>query len=176
MSTTTGRQPTPTNPRPEYDRLLGDVRKGLIDVVVVMREDRLHRQPAELETFIKDCKQAGMNRLMSVKSGPTNLSDPSALLILRVKGDVAAYEVHVTTDRILDHMQELAEQGKYSGGTRPFGYEGDGITIREEEAKLIREAAQYIIEGGTLYSLVQDWNARGIPTVLKKRDHGASRR
>ena len=46
-----------------------------------------------------------MTRLFSAKSGPTNLRSPSALMILRIKGNVAAYEVEVMTDRVKDRMR-----------------------------------------------------------------------
>src|SRR5664279_407923 len=49
----------PSKPRDEYDRLMRDVKAGKIDVVVVAREDRLHRQPGELEAFVDACKSAG---------------------------------------------------------------------------------------------------------------------
>src|SRR4051812_25184649 len=39
-------------PRPEYRRLLGDLRAGLVDVVVAWHPDRLHRRPVDLEEFI----------------------------------------------------------------------------------------------------------------------------
>ena len=32
-------------PRPEYQRLLNDIREGVIDGVLIWRLDRLHRQP-----------------------------------------------------------------------------------------------------------------------------------
>src|SRR4051794_7764795 len=44
-SATTGR-------RPAYQKMLDDIRAGLVDAVVVWDLDRLHRRPIELEYFI----------------------------------------------------------------------------------------------------------------------------
>ncbi len=78
-----------------------DITRGKVDVVVVYKEDRLHRQPIELEQFVAGAKSAGMTKLYSVKSGFTDLSDSAALMILRIKGDVAAHEVDQLRDRVV---------------------------------------------------------------------------
>jgi len=45
-------------PRPEYRRLLDDMRAGTVDAVVVWHLDRLHRHPRELEEFfdVHNCR------------------------------------------------------------------------------------------------------------------------
>lgn len=160
----------PDKPRPEYERMMRAVEGGKADVVVVYREDRLHRQPAELEAFASRAKKAGLTRLHSVRSGSTDLTDAAALMTLRIKGDVAAYEVAVTKERILRKQQELAESGKsHGGGRRAFGWqrvagERDGTVVCEEEAVLIREAAERVLRGETLRSIAMDWEGRGVPT------------
>jgi len=39
--------------RPEYRRMLGDIESRALDAVVVWHVDRLHRQPKELEEFLR---------------------------------------------------------------------------------------------------------------------------
>ena len=160
----------PDKPRPEYERMMRAVESGKADVVVVYREDRLHRQPAELEGFVSRAKAAGMGLLHSVRSGRTDLTDPSALMVLRIKGDVAAYEVAVTKERIIRQRRDLAEKGRSNGGgRRAFGWQRtddyrDGTVICEEEAVLMREAADRVLRGETLRSIAMDWERRGIST------------
>ena len=159
-----------TNPRrkrPEYDRLLHDIAAGRIDSVVVYAEDRLHRRPAELETFVAACDTAGLTKLASV-SGDVNLNDPDALLMLRLKGAMAAREVAVLQRRLKRKFLDKAERGEFHGGGRPFGYETDGIKVRESEALLIRQAAQRVLEDGSLRAIAKDWNERGIRTSWDK--------
>jgi len=51
------------------------------------------------------------------------------------------------------------------GGHRAFGFETDGVTIREREAVRIREAADRLLEGGSSSGIVRDWNEQDVLTV-----------
>jgi len=158
----------PKKKRPEYQRLLKDIQSGQIDAVVVWDEDRLHRQPRELEEFVTVCETAGMTTLASV-GGDTDLNDDNALFMLRIKGAMAAQEVAKIRKRIQRQKLESAEKGLDSGGGRPFGFESDRVTINDDEAVLIREAATRVLEGSTLYSIRNDWTERGITSVTGKK-------
>jgi site-specific DNA recombinase len=138
----------PRKVRPEYQRLLADIRQGKLDAVVVWDADRLHRQLGELVDFVAAGETAGLRLLGSV-GGDIDLNDENALMLLQFKVAMAAAEAKKVRKRILRKKLELAERGRYSGGgTRPFGYERDGTTVRESEAELIREAARRVLEGG----------------------------
>ncbi len=52
--------------RPEYERLLEDVKAGVVDAVIAWDLDRLHRRPAELERFFETADAAGMRYLATV--------------------------------------------------------------------------------------------------------------
>ena len=45
--------------RPDYLRMLEDIESGSIDAVAVYHADRLHRQPRELEDFIRLADRRG---------------------------------------------------------------------------------------------------------------------
>ena len=79
-----------TKPRPEYERMLDDVRAGVIDAVIVWDVDRLTRKPAELETFIDLADRHGLS-LASV-GGEIDLATPQGRLTARIKGSVARHE------------------------------------------------------------------------------------
>lgn len=153
----------PGKSRPEHDRLLADIRAGKLDAVVVWDVDRLYRQPRELEPFVDACEAAGLKTLGSV-GGDIDLNDESALMLLRFKVAMAAAEVAKIRKRIVRQKQERAEKGLFNGGIRPFGFEADGVTQNATECVLIREAADRILEGSSLQSIVRDWNARGVLT------------
>src|SRR5207249_4706333 len=71
--------------------------------------------------------------------------------------------------RIKRKHEQLAADGKlHGGGTRPFGYEQNRITIRQSEAKVIRDGARRIIAGDSLRSVTRDWNDRGVLTSAGK--------
>ena len=123
--------------RPEYERLLEDVKDGRVDAVVVWDLDRLHRRPSELERFFEIADAAGLRFLSSV-SGDVDLETGHGVLVSRIKGAVAAEEVAKLRQRVRRKHRELAEAGKVSGGgTRPFGFEADRLTVRAEEAVIV---------------------------------------
>jgi DNA invertase Pin-like site-specific DNA recombinase len=157
----------PGKRRPEHERLMADIRSGKLDAVVVWDVDRLYRQPRELEPFVDACEAVGLRVLGSV-GGDMDLNDESALFMLRMKVNMAAMEVAKIRKRTRRQKQERAEKGLTNGGHRAFGFEPDSVTIRESEAVHIRQAANRILEGGSLSGIVRDWNQQGILTVNNK--------
>lgn len=81
-----------------------------------------------------------------------------------------------TARRVARKHEELAEAGKPGGGgVRAYGYERDGLTVREDEAEVIREMAARVLSsctgdclgdcrshGWSLHQVVDDLNARGV--------------
>jgi DNA invertase Pin-like site-specific DNA recombinase len=153
--------------RPEYERLLQAMRDKSIDAVVVWHEDRLHRQPRELEGFI-DLANAHRIALATV-TGDIDLATPEGRLRARMLGGVGAYESEHKAVRIRRKHEALAKDGKLSGGgTRPFGFERDRVTIRETEAELIRAAVTAVLAGQSVRAIATEWAARGVRSPAGK--------
>src|SRR5207248_211564 len=88
----------------------------------------------------------------------------------RITGAVARKESDDKSRRIRRKHEELAAAGKPSGGgTRPFGYEADKLTIRPDEAEVIRDCARHVLAGDSLRSICIDLNERGVVTVTGKQ-------
>ena len=51
---------------------------------------------------------------------------------------------------------------------RPFGWEPDGITVRESEAAILREIAGRVLKGEPQDAIAADLNQRGITTSQGK--------
>jgi DNA invertase Pin-like site-specific DNA recombinase len=165
-----------TKPRDDYKRLLGDIREGRLDAVVVWMEDRSHRQVIELAEFVKTCQAAGISRYASVGT-EYDLSDPDQVTMLFSIARMSETEARRMSIRVKRSLKELAGAGQYHGGPKPYGYEGPikdengvvanrariGKAIVDEEAMIIREAARRILNGESLRSVVIDLNRRGIP-------------
>ena len=142
-------------PRPAYDRLLADVEAGRVEAVVAWHNDRLHRSPRELETFISLVERTGCKVAM-VTGGDYDLTTPDGRLAARIVGAVARKESEDKSRRIKRKHLELAERG------RPASWEGWGIRS-EAERVLVREAAARVLSGQGLRTVVRDWNERGVP-------------
>jgi site-specific DNA recombinase len=151
--------------RDDYRRLLRDIADGLVDAVIVYDSDRFYRQPRELEEFLDVCEQADIDQLTQV-TGDVDLGSADGKLTLRIKAAVAVKESDDKSRRIRRKALELAENGKVSGGgTRPFGFEEDRITLRPDETVVIVELADRVLAGESIRSLCFELNERGITTT-----------
>jgi DNA invertase Pin-like site-specific DNA recombinase len=148
-------------PRPEYLRLLADIEAGRIDALVCWDPDRLHRRPIELEHFIPLVEKHRVEIAM-VMAGYYDLTTANGRMVARMLGVTARHESEHKSERTKRKHLELAEAGKPVGSTRPFGYEPDRVTIRPDEATLIREAAERVLAGQSLRSLCLEWNTAGM--------------
>lgn len=151
--------------RPGYEQLLAELNDGAADAVIAWHPDRLHRSPRELEDFIDIVERAGAE-VATVTAGDLDLSTPAGRMTARIHGAVARHESEHKSERIRRKHLELAQDGKVpGGGRRPFGYERDRVTIRANEAELIREAATRVLAGESLRSIVARWNEAGVRSV-----------
>ena len=151
--------------RPAYERMMGAIRAGTVDALLVWHPDRLHRTPRELEDFI-DLIEEHKVTVASVAAGDYDLATPDGRLMARITGSVARKESEDKSRRLLRKHLELAENGKVGGGgRRPFGYEQDRRTIRESEAVEIRKAADRLLAGESVRSITRSWREGGVPSV-----------
>src|SRR5262245_34972595 len=152
VSATSGR-------RKDYQRLCADIADGVVKRVAVWEMDRLHRQPAELEEFMKLVERHGVE--LANVGGHVDLSTPEGQLQATTRGNVAAFETAIKSRRQKRANLQRAEDGK-PWLARSFGY--DGTTIVPAEAAAIRKACRALLNGATLWSIAKEWNAKGLKT------------
>lgn len=156
-------------PRPAYKQMSEVLNAGAADYVLAWHPDRLTRQPRELEDLI-DLLERTRTQIRTATTGDYDLSTPSGRMAARIVGAVARGESEHKSARLRRKHEELAENGRLSGGgTRPFGYDDDRVTVRKDEADVIRDLAARALAGASIYSLVEDLNRRGVPTASGKQ-------
>jgi hypothetical protein len=110
-----------------------------------------------------------LTALASVE-GDINLASHDGRFHARILGAVARKSSDDASRRIKRKNEERAAAGlPTGGGTRPFGYRPDRVTVYPVEAALVREAAQRALAGDSVRAIATDWNARGIATAAGKR-------
>lgn len=150
-------------PRPAWNRLLADVRSGILDAIAVWHVDRLTRTPRELEDVIDLADRHGLE--LATVSGEIDLATPTGRMIARMLGAAARHESEHKAERQRRQRRQAAEAGKVSGGgARPYGYADDRVTVLEEEATIIRECAARTLAGESLSSICRDLQTRGVTT------------
>ncbi|GAA3127536.1 hypothetical protein GCM10010466_17920 [Planomonospora alba] len=151
------------SPRPAWRRLLADIEAGAIDAIVCWHVDRLTRSPRELEDVIDLADRRGIE--LATVTGEIDLATPTGRLIARMLGAAARHEAEHKAERQKRQRRQNAEAGKVSGGgMRPYGYAADRITVIEDEAEVIREAARRVLAGESLASICRDFETRDIRT------------
>lgn len=154
--------------RPDFQRLLNDLRAGVIQAVAVWDVDRLVRQPRELETLIDiawDLGKTGRTVWLADAGGVGRLDDDNFVMQLRIKIAFANKSAADTGRRVARKHLELATKGLPNGGTRSFGYAPGMTAVMPEEAEVVREIAQRLLAGSTLRSVAAWLNEIGCKTA-----------
>ncbi len=146
--------------RPEYERMRADFDAGRFSVLVCYDLDRLTRQPAQLEQWIEAAETRGL-RIVTL-NGEADLGTDAGRLFARVKVAVARSEVERMGARRKRANEQTVAEGRPAPGRRPYGWEKDGVTIREEEAQIVRDIYAAVLDGNSLRALVRDLNVRGV--------------
>ena len=151
--------------RPQYAQVLEDLEAGAINGLLVYDLDRLHRQPSELESFIELCQRLRLTNVASV-SGDIDLTRSDGQFQARILAAVAKKESDDKSRRIRRKHEEIAATGRVSGGgSRPYGYEADKVTVRASEAAIVTECGQRLLAGEPVLSIVRDLNERGVTSA-----------
>src|SRR3979409_2495879 len=154
--------------RPALQQLLGDIRSGKVDVIVVYKVDRLTRSLADFAKLVELFDQHNVSFVSVTQQFNTTTS--MGRLTLNVLLSFAQFEREVPSERIRDKIAASKRKGLWVGGTLPLGYEmKDGkIAIVEEEAELVRSIFQRYLELGSVNELVRDLRERNIRTKAKR--------
>lgn len=129
--------------RPAGSRLLADMEEKRFDAVVVYRTDRLGRETSSAFTALSMIEGSGVAFLSATESYG---QDPMGATMRDMNVVFAAHERRVIAKRVTDAMYRHANEGKWTGGVRPYGYRVvDGyLMIDEPEAAIIRRIYTWI--------------------------------
>jgi DNA invertase Pin-like site-specific DNA recombinase len=153
--------------RAGYERVLDAIRLGSVDLVLARHPDRLHRSPIELEEFIDVVDQSGVE-VATVQAGRVDLSTPTGRMQARMTGTVARYESEHRSERTKDAHERIASQGRWAGGTIPFGYHHEksapgGLSLDPEQSDRVRGWVDSLLAGDLLADIVKALNEEGYP-------------
>lgn len=154
--------------RAAFGRLGAAIRAGHVDAVVATNQARIYRHTTKFLEFCDECKDFGVEVMALVSDADIN-PNGSLFVATIIAAKDAEYRRNIGELIRRKHL-ELAMDGRPKGGPRCFGYEKDGITIVPREAKAIRWAVKYLLDGGTIYGVRKKWMADGIESVTNKRN------
>lgn len=149
--------------RPAYNALCQAIVSNQVDVIVAWHPDRLHRQMRELVHFI-DLVEEHNVAVETVTAGRLDLSTPSGRMTAKIVGSVAEYESEHKSARIKRKLQANAAEGLHHGGSRPYGWMPDRVTLDPREADFVRMAARLALSGESVRAVARALNEAGAVT------------
>jgi site-specific DNA recombinase len=158
--------------RPGLQRLLDDVRAGLIDIIVVYKVDRLTRSLADFAKLVELFDAHGVSFVSVTQSFNTTTS--MGRLTLNVLLSFAQFEREVTGERIRDKIAASKKKGIWMGGNVPYGYrvENRKLLVEPQEADEIRMIFRRYLALSSVPALVSELRREGFVTRQRKLGSG----
>jgi site-specific DNA recombinase len=151
-----------TMDRPALQRLLGDIRAGQVDVVVVYKIDRLTRSLFDfakiVETF--DAREVSFVSITQQFNTTTSMGR----LTLNVLLSFAQFEREVAGERIRDKIAASKKKGMWMGGLPSLGYDVQNrkLVVNDKEALTVVHVFRRYVELRSVRVLQVELDAAGI--------------
>ncbi|MDP1526403.1 MAG: recombinase family protein [Rhodocyclaceae bacterium] len=161
--------------RPGLKRLLADIERGLIDIVVVYKIDRLTRSLADFSKMVEVFERKEVSFVSVTQQFNTTTS--MGRLMLNVLLSFAQFEREVTGERIRDKIAASKRKGLWMGGVPPFGYDvvNRQLLINKAEAAVVCRIFKEMLTIGSPTQIAARLNAEGITTKTWTTQEGQTR-
>ncbi|WP_161934744.1 recombinase family protein [Frankia sp. R43] len=164
--------------RPEYNRLIRDIRAGRWTAVGCVRGSRLVRQRLQRAEFI-DLMESVHGKVYTTDGTVYDFASEVGRGQFDSDGVKDTNESEKISARVTRAHVRMANQGRFAGGKRPYGYQrkreiiGDEIVvtwlIQPQEAEILREVARRVMRGESVHAVAMDLNRRGVPTAQGRK-------
>jgi site-specific DNA recombinase len=153
--------------RPALQRLLEDIRHGLIDVVVVYKVDRLTRSLADFAKMVEVFDAQGVSFVAVTQQFNTTTS--MGRLTLNVLLSFAQFEREVTGERIRDKIAASKRKGIWMGGCPSMGYDvcDRRLVVNQAEAATVRQIYQRYLKTGSVPKLKRELDRDGVVSKIR---------
>ncbi len=158
--------------RPALKKLLGDVKTGKVDVIVVYKVDRLTRSLADFAKIVEILDDQGASFVSVTQAFNTTTS--MGRLTLNVLLSFAQFEREVTAERIRDKIAASRKKGLWMGGPVPLGYDviDKKLQINIKEANIIERIFKLYLDLDTVRDVKAEADRRGYRTKEQKYSTG----
>ena len=157
-----------TMKRPALERLLEDIDRGRIDVVVVYKVDRLSRSLSDFARMMQLFDEMNVSFVSVTQQYNTTTS--MGRLTLNMLLSFAQFEREIAGERIRDKIAATKKKGYWVCGQPPLGYrlqhedEPRGLYVIADEAEVVREIFSRYLESASLIDVAQSLNQDGKST------------
>jgi len=150
--------------RPGLQRLLADIREGLVDVIVVYKIDRLSRSLADFAKLVELFDEQRVTFVSVTQSFNTTTS--MGRLTLNILLSFVQFERELAGERVRDKIASARQRGIWMGGMPPLGYDvvERKLVPNLVEAKLVKRVFESFIAIGSMTTLAKQLRAEGVMT------------
>lgn len=106
--------------RPDFQKLLNDIKNNKIDMILIYKFDRLCRNTNDFYSILNLLDLYNI-RLKSITED-FDLNSTTGRAMAGIHSIFSQFERECISERIKDNMYELAKVGRWLGGPAPFGY------------------------------------------------------
>lgn len=148
--------------RPGLTKLRQDIERGLIDIVIVYKIDRLSRSISDFCDLSKEFDQHNV-RFVSVTQ-QIDTSNAVGRMLLNILVSFSQFEREMASDRIRDKIRSAKAKGLWMGGHVPFGYrlKDKKLVIEPNEADQVKKVFELYARYGEISRVCREMKALGL--------------
>ena len=112
--------------RPDFQRMMADIRKRKFKAIVVYRLDRISRNISDFTGLIDELSKLDVS-FVSIRE-QFDTSTPMGRAMMFIISVFSQLERETIAERIRDNMHELAKTGRWLGGNAPTGFKSEAVS------------------------------------------------
>lgn len=155
--------------RPGLERLIADVKDGMVDALIVYQLDRISRDVRDFSNIYALLEEHHV-MFLSIKEN-IDTATPIGKAMMYVTMVFAQMERETIAARVTDNMIGLAKKGFWAGGNPPYGYVRKRIEVDGKKHVTIEpdpEAARYVESIFDIF-LENGYSLQGMETAFKRQ-------
>ncbi|MEG1312405.1 MAG: recombinase family protein [Romboutsia sp.] len=119
--------------RPQFKRLMSDVKNKKINLLICYRLDRISRNVSDFSSVLATLQENKVD-FISIKE-QFDTSSPMGRAMIYIASVFAQLERETIAERVKDNMLEMAKNGKWTGGKIPLGFTSKKTFTIDSEGK-----------------------------------------
>jgi len=161
--------------RPQFEQLLKDVERGLVNTVVSYRLDRVSRSITDFANLLQLFEKHNVQYISATEQFDT--TSPMGRAMIYIVMVFAQLERETIATRIVDNYRYRAKLGYFMGGNTPFGYSSNRIVIDgkkasvlmpNEDGVILKKIFDLFTDRNSLQSMAKTLNIDGYRTAKGK--------
>ena len=170
--------------RPDFQRMLVDLRAGLVDCVIVKDLSRFGRNYVGVGEYLEHVFPLLNVRFISVSDNVDSYLDPRSVnnLVVPFKNILNDEYARDISNKVRASLDLKRRQGKFIGSFASYGYRKDPddhsrLLIDEPAAAVVRDIFNWFLAGTSVLGIAKRLNEQGVPNPSAyKRQQGMNYR